>query len=159
MKTSHISPGAHTLTPYITIKGCSKAIDFYKKAFGATERGRLLMPDGKIAHAELEIEGSLLMMADENIEWGNKGPQTIGGNPMSFALYVKEVDKAFQKAVDAGATVVMPIEDMFYGDRLGQVMDPFGYKWMIVTHKEDVSFEEMQKRSDKVFSKQAQVTT
>ena len=152
MKISHIYPGAHTLTAYITIKDCSKAIDFYIKAFGATELGRLFMPDGKIGHAELEIEGSLLMIADENIEWGNKSPQTIGGNPMSFALYVKDVDNAFEKAVNAGATVVMQIADMFYGDRIGQVMDPFGYKWMITTHQEDVSFEEMQKRSDKMFA-------
>jgi len=154
METSHIYPGAYTLNAYITIKGCSDAIDFYKKAFGATERIRLLMPNGQIGHAEIDIEGSVLMMADENIEWGNKSPQTIGGNPMSFGLYVKDVDAAFQKAVDAGATVVMPVEDMFYGDRVGQVMDPFGYKWMIATHKEDVSYEEMQKRSDKMFSKQ-----
>nr|WP_314898105.1 VOC family protein [uncultured Flavobacterium sp.] len=154
MKASHIYPGAYSLNSYITIKGCSEAIDFYKKAFDATERGRLLMPDGKIGHAELLIEGSLLMMADENIEWGNKSPQTIGGNPMSFGLYVKDADQAFQKAIDAGATMVMPIEDMFYGDRVGHVMDPFGYKWMITTHKEDMSFEEMQKRSDKMFSGQ-----
>ncbi len=154
MKTSHIYPGAHTLSSYITLKGCSEAIDFYKKAFDAKERGRLMMPNGLIGHAEIEIEGSLLMMADENIEWGNKSPLTIGGNPMSFGLYVKDVDAVFQKAIDTGAIVVMPIEDMFYGDRIGQVMDPFGYKWMITTHKEDVSFEEMQKRSDKMFSEQ-----
>lgn len=155
MAASYIYPGAYTLNAYITIKGCSEAIAFYKKAFGATERGRLLMPNGLIGHAEIEIEGSLLMMADENIEWGNKSPQTIGGNPMSFGLYVKDVDKAFQKAIDAGATSVMGIEDMFYGDRIGQVMDPFGYRWMIATHKEDVSYEEMQKRSDKMFSGQS----
>ena len=154
MVASHIYPGASTLSTYITIKGCSEAIEFYKKAFGATERGRLLMPSGKIGHAEVVIEGSLLMLAEENIEWGNRSPETIGGNPMTFGLYVKDVDEAFKKAVDAGATIVMGIEDMFYGDRVGQVKDPFGYKWMITTHKEDVSFEEMQKRSDKVFSGQ-----
>ncbi len=154
MKTSHIYPGAFTLNAYITIKNCSDAIAFYKKAFGAKEIGRLLMPNGLIGHAEIEIEGSLLMVADENIEWGNKGPLTIGGNPMSFGLYVKDVDAAFQKAIDAGATLVMPVADMFYGDRVGQVMDPFGYKWMIATHIEDVPYDEMQKRSDKMFSKQ-----
>ena len=154
MKTSHIYPGASTLNAYITVKGCSEAIEFYKKAFGATEKGRLLMPNGTIGHAELEIEGSLLMLADENPEWGNQSPETIGGNPMSFGLYVKDVDKAFQKAIDAGATVLMKVEDMFYGDRIGQVTDPFGYKWMIATHKEDLSFEEMQKRSDKLFAGQ-----
>lgn len=150
METSHIYPGASTLNAYITIKGCSEAIEFYKKAFNAIEKGRLLMPDGSIGHAEIDIEGSLLMMADENMEWGNKSPLTIGGNPMSFGLYVKDADAVFQKAIDAGATSVMAIEDMFYGDRVGQVMDPFGYKWMIATHKEDMSYEEMQKRFDKM---------
>jgi PhnB protein len=148
MHTSHIYPGAYTLNAYITVKTCSNAIEFYKKAFGAIEKGRLLMPDGSIGHAEIDIQGSLLMMADENIEWGNKSPLTIGGNPMSFGLYVKDADAVFQKAIDAGAALVMGLEDMFYGDRVGQVMDPFGYKWMITTHKEDMSFEEMQKRFD-----------
>ncbi len=152
MSKSYIYPGAFTLNAYITIKGCSEAIEFYKNAFGAKEIGRLLMPNGLIGHAEIEIEGSLLMMADENLEWGNKGPLTIGGNPMTFGLYVKDVDKAFQKAVDAGANIVMPVTDMFYGDRVGQVMDPFGYKWMIGTHQKDISYEEMQKLSDQVYS-------
>lgn len=152
MKTSHIYPGAHTLSTYLTIKGCSEAIEFYKKAFGAKERGRLLMPNGLIGHAEIEIEGSLLMMAEENIEWGNKSPQTIGGNPVTIGLYVEDVDTVFQNAIKAGAKEVMPVKDEFYGDRVGQIMDPFGYKWMITTHKEDVSFEEMQKRSDKLFA-------
>lgn len=152
MSTSHIYPGAATLNAYITIKGCSEAIEFYKKAFGAKEIGRLLMPDGLIAHAEIEIEGSLLMLADENIEWGNKGPLTIGGNPMTFGLYVKDVDAAFKKAVDAGGTIAMPVADMFYGDRVGQVMDPFGFKWMIGTHIKDISYDEMQKISDEMFA-------
>jgi PhnB protein len=152
MKTSHIYPGASSLNAYITLKDCRKAIEFYKKAFDAKEKGILLMPDGRVAHAEVEIEGSLLMMADENLEWGNKSPETIGGSPMQFGLYVKDVDKAFQKAIEAGAKEVMPVEDMFYGDRTGQVMDPFGYKWMLATHKEDVSYPEMQKRSDKMFA-------
>ncbi len=152
MATLHIYPGAHTLNAYINIKGCSEAIEFYKKAFGATERYRLLMPDGKIAHAEIEIEGSLLMMADENPDWGTKSPQTLGGNPMTFGLYVTDVDTSFEKAIAAGATTIMPVKDEFYGDRVGQVMDPFGYKWMITTHIEDVSKEEMQLRLNKMFS-------
>jgi len=152
MSTSHIYPGAHALSTYITIKGCSEAIEFYKKAFDAKEKGRLLMPDGSIGHAEIDIEGSLLMMAEENIEWDNRSPKTLGGSPMSFSLYVKDADKAFQRAIDAGATIVMPVTDMFYGDRVGQVMDPFGYKWMIGTHIEDMSYEEMQKRSDQMFA-------
>lgn len=150
METSHIYSGAYSLNAYIAIKGCKDAIEFYKKAFGATERGRLLMPDGTIGHAEIIIEGSLLMLSEENKEWGNLSPKTIGGNPLTFSLYVKDVDTAFQKAVDAGATVKMPLKDEFYGDRTGQVEDPFGYKWMIATHKEDVGFEEMQKRFDKI---------
>lgn len=152
MSTSHIYPGAATLSAYITIKGCAEAIEFYKKAFGAKEVGKILMPNGLIAHAEIEIEGSLLMMADENLEWCNKSPLTIGDNPMTFGLYVKDVDAAFQKALDAGATVSMPVADMFYGDRVGQVTDPFGYKWMIATHKKDVSYEEMQKLSNEMCS-------
>ena len=152
METSHLYPGMPALSAYITIKNCSDAIAFYKKAFNAIEKSRLLMPNGKIGHAEIEIEGSALMMADENLDWGNKSPETIGGNPMTFSLYVKDVDMAFKKALDAGAVSVMPIEDMFYGDRVGHVMDPYGYKWMIATHKEDVSTEEMQKRFDKIFS-------
>ncbi len=150
---SHVYPGAHTLSAYITLKGCSEAIEFYKKAFGAIEKGRLLMPDGTIGHAEIEIEGSLLMMSDENPDWGSRSPVTIGGNPMTFGLYVKDADAAVQKAIDAGATSVMKVDNMFYGDRVGQVMDPFGYKWMIATHVEDVDYPKMQKRSDRMFAK------
>ena len=152
MAKSHIYPEANSLNPYINIKGCSNAIEFYKKVFGAIEKLRLLMPDGKIAHAELEIEGSLLMMADENPDWGTKSPDTLGGNPVTLGLYVADVDQVFQKAIDAGATVIMPVKDEFYGDRTGQVLDPFGYKWMISTHIEVVSQEEMQIRMDKMFS-------
>lgn len=155
MATSHIYPGAQALSAYITLKDCKKAIEFYKKAFDAKEKGILYMPDGKVAHAEIEIEGCLLMMADENLEWGNKSVQTLGGSPVSLGLYVKDVDKAFKKAIDAGAKELMKVEDMFYGDRSGSVEDPFGYKWMLATHKEDVSYPEMQKRSDKMFETQA----
>ncbi len=151
MNTSYIYKGAHTLNADITIKGCNDAIEFYKKAFGATERGRILMPDGSIAHAEMEIEGSLLMMAEENPLFTNKSPITLGGTPVTLALYVKDADTVFKKAMDAGATQVRPMMDEFYGDGVGHVMDPFGYIWMIVTHKEDMSFEEMQKRADKMF--------
>jgi len=152
MSTSYIYPGAASLSAYITIKGCAEAIEFYKKAFNAKELGVLKMPNGLIGHAEIEIEGSMLMMADENIEWGNISPQTLGGNPVTLSLYVKDVDYAFQKAVDAGAIVAMPVAEMFYGDRVGQLIDPFGYKWMIGTHIKDVSYEEMQKISDQMFA-------
>ena len=152
MEKSHTYPGANSLNAYINIKGCSDAIEFYKKAFGAIEKLRLLMPDGKIAHAELEIEGSLLMMADENPDWGTKSPDTLGGNPVTLSLYVPDVNQSFQKAIDAGATVIMPVKDEFYGDRTGQILDPFGYKWMIATHIEDVPQDEMQIRMNKMFS-------
>lgn len=152
MKAKHIYPGAHSLNPYIIIKGCSAAIDYYKKAFGAKERFRLLMPDGSIAHAEIEIEGSLLMLSDENPDWGAISPTTLGGNSVALSIYVEDADKVFQQAIDAGGKEVMPIKDEFYGDRTGQVMDPFGYKWMIATHIEEVSPEEMQKRMEKMFS-------
>ena len=152
MAKSHIYPRANSLNAYINIKCCSEAIEFYKKAFGAIEKLRLVMPDAKIGHAELEIEGSLLMMADENPDWGTKSPETLGGNPLTIGLYVPDADKSFQKAIDAGATVIMPVKDEFYGDRVGQVIDPFGYKWMIATHFEDISQEEMQIRMNKMFS-------
>ena len=152
MSKSHIYPGASALNTYINIKGCSEAIEFYKQAFGAIEKMRLLLPNGHIGHAEIEIEGSLLMMSEENPEWGTKSPLTLGGNPMTFGLYVVDADKAFQKAIDAGATMITAPKDEFYGDRVAQVMDPFGYKWMITTHLEDVSKEEMQIRLTKMFS-------
>ena len=152
MSKSYIYPGANSLNAYLTIKDCSKAIEFYKKAFDAKELGRLLVPNGLIGHAEIEIEGTMLMIADENIDWGYKGPLTIGGNPITIGLYVKDVDSSFQKAIDAGAKEVMPVKNEFYGDRVGQVMDPFGYKWMIGTHIKDVSYEEMQQLSDQMFA-------
>lgn len=153
MKTSHLYPGAPAICVYITVKDSKKAIEFYKKAFGAKEVGILMMPDRKtVAHAELEIEGCLFMLADENLEWGNKSPETVGGNPVTLGLYVKDVDATHKKAVDAGAKVVTEVADMFYGDRTGQVSDPFGYKWMISTHQEDVSYPEMQKRSDQLLT-------
>jgi PhnB protein len=152
MKPKHIYPGAHSLNPYIIIKGCNDAIEFYKKAFGATERFRLLMPNGSVAHAEILIEGSLLMLSDENPDWGAVSPTTLGGSSVALSIYVEDADKVFQQAIDAGGTVVMPIKDEFYGDRTGQVMDPFGYKWMIATHIEEVNPEEMQKRMEKMFA-------
>lgn len=154
MNTSHIYPGAHTITPYLAIKGCNEAIEFYKKAFGATERGRITMPDGSIAHAEIIIEESQLMMAEENKDWGNTSPKTLGGTAVSIGLYVKDVDIVFKQAVEAGATVKMPVTDMFYGDRTCSVVDPFGHNWMISTHKTDMTFEEMQKGSDAMFAKE-----
>lgn len=152
MKTAHIYPGASVLNPYLTVKGCNEAIDFYKKVFNATEKLRLMLPTGEIGHAELDIEGALVMLTEENLERGNKSPEALGGNPVSLVLYVKDVDSVFRQAVDAGATVTMPVEDVFYGDRTGAVTDPFGHNWMIATHKKDVKKEDMQKLSDEMFA-------
>ena len=152
MKTSHIYPGAHTINCYLTIKNCNEAIEFYKKAFGAIEKLQLLMPDGRIAHAEIEIEGSLLMMSEENPDWGTHSPESLGGSPITLSLYVKDVDKSYKRALEAGAKEVMPVKNEFYGDRTGQLLDPFGYKWHMATHIEDVPKEEMQRRMDKMFS-------
>lgn len=153
-KVQAIPKGFHTLTPYINIKGAVEAIEFYKKAFGAKEVGRILMLDGSIAHAELEIGDSKIMLAEENAQWGNLSPQTIGGSPVSLCLYVEDVDVVFARALKEGATVTgeMEVKDQFHGDRTGSLTDPFGHKWSILTHIEDVSFEELQKRMNTMFS-------
>jgi PhnB protein len=153
MKTRPIPEGYHTLTPYITVKGAENAIKFYEKAFGAKEVGRLSMPDGSIGHCELEIGDSKIFIAEENPQWGNLSPQTLGGSPVSLCLYVEDVDSVFARALKEGATVQgdMTPKDQFYGDRTGSLTDPFGHKWSLMTHIEDVSFAEMQKRSDAMF--------
>ena len=158
MKTNvnSIPKGYHSLTPYITVKDAKKAIEFYQKAFGAKEIERMPMPDGSIGHAVLEIGDSRIMLADENLEWGNKGPQTLGGTPVGLCLYVDDVDTVFNNALTAGATVVgdMVVKDQFYGDRSGTVADPFGCTWMIGTHKRDVSQDEMQKLMNQMYESQ-----
>jgi PhnB protein len=135
-----------TLTAYLTIRGAADAIEFYKRAFGAQERTRMQGPDGKVAHAELLIGNSLFMLSDEFPEMGGKSPQTLGGTPFTFVLYVDDVDSAFPHALQAGGTQLTALETMFYGDRAGSLADPFGYHWMLQTHVEDVSPEEMQRR-------------
>jgi PhnB protein len=152
MTTSHIYPGANSINSYLNVRNCKKAIEFYHEAFGAIEKLSLLMPDGKIAHAEIEIEGSILMLAEENPKWGTNSPESLGGSPITISLYVKDVDKSFLRALEAGATEVMAVKNEFYGDRVGQILDPFGFKWHIATHIEDVPKEEMQSRMDKMFS-------
>jgi uncharacterized glyoxalase superfamily protein PhnB len=143
-----IPDGHHTITPHLVIKGAAEAIEFYKRAFGAEEIGRMPMPgpDGqvKIGHAELRIGNSFLFLADEFPEYGSTGPN--GHSPVSLHLYVTDVDTAFQRAVDAGATVTMPLADMFWGDRYGKLVDPFGHNWSLATHIEDVTPEEMKER-------------
>jgi PhnB protein len=142
-----IPDGFHTLTPYLSIRGAAQAIDFYKRAFGATERFRMLAPDGKsVGHAEIVIGDSIVMLADEFPQFGNTSPQTLNGTPVYFGLYVKDADAAYKRAVDAGATVLKPIADQFYGDRAGKVQDPFGHRWTLMTHKEDLSPEELRNR-------------
>jgi len=144
------------MTPYMNIKGAAEAIEFYKKAFGAREVARILLPDGKIAHAEIEIGDSKIMLAEEVAQWGNKSPQTLGGSPVCLCLYVEDVDAVFDRALKAGAKVTgdMVVKDQFYGDSTGSLTDPFGHQWSIMTHTEDVSLEEMQKRMDAMFAAQ-----
>lgn len=153
-KVKSIPEGYTAITPYITVKNASKAIEFYKKAFGAKETGRINMPDGSIAHAEIEIGGAKLMISDENEQWGNLSPQTLGGSPIGICLYVDNVDEVYAQAIREGAKVTgeMEVKDQFHGDRSGSLIDPFGHKWTIMTHIEDISFEELQKRTDAMFS-------
>ena len=148
MSVKPIPDGYHAVTPYLCVRGAATAIDFYAKAFGAEEVMRLTMPGGVVCHAEVKIGDSRVMLADEMPEWGNKGPQSLGGTPTGFCVYVTDVDAVFAQAAAAGATVERPVADQFYGDRSGTVLDPFGHKWTIATHKEDLSPAEMQARMD-----------
>lgn len=152
-KVKPIPEGYHTLTPYLVIKGADRAIDFYIKAFGATELFRMPGPDGAVMHAEITIGDSHIMLAEENPEMGAQAPTTLNGTPVGLFLYVENADGVFKKAVDAGASVKMPLTDMFWGDRWGVVVDPFGHQWQIATHMEDLSPEEIAKRAE-AFQKQ-----
>ena len=136
---------------YLNVKEADKAIEFYKKAFGAKEVGRLTV-HGKVGHAELEIGDSRFMVAEEMAEWGNLSPATLGGTPVALCLYVADVDTVYKNALDAGGKTEgdMSVKDQFYGDRSGNLIDPFGHKWVISTHIEDISYEELQKRSDEM---------
>ena len=139
-----IPPGMHSVTPHLTCAGAADAIEFYKKAFGATEAGRLPGPDGKLMHAMVRIGDSAVMLMDEFPEHGALGPKSLRGSTVVLHLYVDNVDAFFARAVDAGATVIMPLEDMFWGDRYGQLDDPFGHRWSVATHIRDVSPQQMQ---------------
>ena len=147
MAVEPIPEGYHTATPYLIVMGAAAAIDYYKKAFGATERMRHVAPGGKIGHAEIQIGDSVLMLADEYPDMQAFCPTTIGGTPVSIVLYVTDVDTVFNRALAGGATPIHPLQDKFYGDRTGTLRDPFGHLWTIATHKEDVSPEEMQRRA------------
>ena len=151
-----IPHGYHTVTPMLTIRDVDKAIDFYKRALGADERMRFLGPDGtSILHAEIKIGDSFIMLGEEHPAMGCRGPQNLGGTPVGLYLYVEDADHAFSRAISAGATVLMPVADMFWGDRCGQFTDPFGHKWSLATHKEDLSQEEIRKRATVFFAKMA----
>jgi uncharacterized glyoxalase superfamily protein PhnB len=140
-----VEEGMHTVTPHLVCAGAAEAIEFYKKAFGAEEMMRLPMPNGKLGHAMLRIGDSPIMLADEFPEWDSPAPTTLKGTPVTIHLSVPDVDQAFRRAVDAGATVKMELADMFWGDRYGVVEDPFGHRWSLATHIRDVSQEEMEK--------------
>src|SRR3989449_1864888 len=147
MAVKPIPEGNHSAaTDWIT-NGAEDAIECYKKAFGATELFRFPAPDGKIGHAEIKIGDSPIMLADEFAEMGYKGPQALGGSPVSLMIYLEDVDAVFNRAVEAGASVKEAVQDKFYGDRTGTLTDPFGHVWHVATHKEDVSMEEMEQRA------------
>ena len=144
--TKHIPEGYHSVTPYLYMSDAASAIEFYKEVFGATEIMRMDAPGGKIGHAEIKIGDSFVMLGDECEDADARSPQTIGGTPVGLMLYVEDVDAVVERAVGAGAKLIEPLEDKFYGDRMGKIVDPSGHIWAIATHKEDVSPEEMEKR-------------
>jgi PhnB protein len=147
MSAKPIPEGYHSLTPSLAVDDAAQAIEFYKQAFGATERGRMPAPDGRIAHAELQIGNSLLTLADTFDQSAYRPPNEVGGTTVSVLLYVEDVDAVVDHAVEAGASVTMPVDDMFWGDRYGQITDPFGHVWQIATHKEDLTPEETMERA------------
>jgi PhnB protein len=142
-KVDPIPKDMYTITPHLVCEGAADAIEFYKKAFGAVETMRLPGPNGRLMHAAVKIGDSTIMLADDFPEYGGLGPKALKGSPVTLHMYVTDTDAAYQKAIDAGATAKMPPADMFWGDRYGQVTDPFGHHWSIATHIKDVTPEEM----------------
>jgi PhnB protein len=142
-----IPDGYGSITPYLIVDGAAKAIDFYKHAFGAAERFRIGAPDGRVGHAELTISGSVIMLADEHPDIGALGPRSIGGSPVGIHLYLDNVDAAIDRAVSSGAKLINPVENKFYGDRMGTIEDPFGHRWHVTTHIEDVPHDEIARRA------------
>ena len=155
MAAKPIPEGYHTLTPYLVVDDAARAIEFYKEAFGAVERGRMLAPDGRVAHAEVQIGDSVLMLADPSLESGVTAPRELGGRSGALFLYVEDVDAAVHRAAGAGAEVTMPVDDMFWGDRYGKLLDPFGHEWQMATHKEDLTPEETAERAKKAMAEMA----
>ncbi|HKQ20692.1 MAG TPA: VOC family protein [Nitrososphaeraceae archaeon] len=142
----------HSITPALIVKNGDEAIEFYKNGFGVEERSRMKGPDGRVAHAELKLGDSVFMLSDEYPEMKCLSPKTIGGSPVSMYVYVDDVDSIFNKAISAGAKVLDPVKDQFWGDRHGRLEDPFGHLWSIATHKKDLSEEEMKKAAEAAFS-------
>lgn len=152
MAVKPIPEGYHSVTPYLIVSNAGRALEFYKNAFGAKELMRMEQPGGRIGHAEIEIGDSRVMLADEFPEMGAKSPDSLGGSPVGLMLYVQDVDSQFKQAITAGAKEVRPVQDQFYGDRSGTLVDPFGHQWTLGTHKEDVSDEEMKRRMAAAFA-------
>jgi PhnB protein len=153
MSVKPVPDGYHTLTPFLTVRDAARAIEFYKQAFGAVERGVMKGPDGKIMHAELKIGDSIIILSDEFPEFGSVSPQTVGGSGMGLHIYLDGVDAAFDRAVKAGAQVEMPVMDQFWGDRYGKLKDPFGHKWSIATHTKDLSMDDVKHGMDDAMAK------
>jgi PhnB protein len=155
-KVKAIPDGYHTATPYLFVKGAAGAIDFYKAAFKAKELMRMAAPGGRVGHAQIKIGDSYIMLSDESPDMGACGPKTLGGSPVMLYLYVKDVDAVVAQAVAAGAKLVHPVKDQFYGDRSGGLEDPFGHIWHVATHKEDVPPKELRKRAEAAMDGQGQ---
>ena len=153
--TQAVPKGYHTVTPSLVIAGAAKAIEFYKKAFGAEEKSRFPAPNGTLMHAEIRIGDSIIMMGDEMPEQGGRGPKSLGGSPVTLFIYQDNVDTAWKRAVDAGAKVIMPLTDQFWGDRGGCLEDPFGHNWWLCQHIKDMSPGEMQQAADAFYSQHA----
>jgi PhnB protein len=155
MATKPIPDGYRTATPYLIVKGAADAIEFYKRAFGATELLRMADPKGRVGHAEIRIGDSVIMLADEYPEMGHRGPRSLGGSSVSILLYLEDVDAVFERALKAGARAQRPVQNQFYGDRSGTLEDPFGHVWTIATHVEDVPEEELKRRAEAVMKSSA----
>jgi PhnB protein len=155
MAANATPPGYHTVTPSIVVRNGSEAIEFYKRAFGAEEVSRMEGPGGSIMHAEIRIGDSVVMLSEENEQWGTRSPLSTNGNPSSLHVYVPDADAAFKRAVDAGASVRYPLEDAFWGDRYGKVTDPSGHEWGLATRVKNMSEEEIRKAGEEWMSQAA----
>ncbi len=157
-KPKAVPEGTHTVTPHLIVRNGTKALEFYQKAFGAEVKGVHRTPDGRVMHAELRIGDSKVMLADEFPEMGGKGPETLGGSPVVLNIFVPGVDNLFNRAVAAGAKVTMPLANQFWGDRYGQIVDPFGHQWALGEHIEDVAPDELERRANALFEQMATKT-